>query len=165
MSVSPDAVESRNGLSPGAPLGRAVLGAGFLVALVAFVLLINGGPPYSNWFYAVIAPNVAVSIYSVLQARHQLAFPTVSPAEKTTAMRKASLQGVASGVWFYAFMVTGMGGFFQWPTAIIVGALSGAVCYDRLRHGKRLSSKEFLAVGATVVILLTIAVILKMSTR
>ena len=138
----------------------------FLVGLIAIalLLLLNGGHPYSNWFYAVAALAFVPGAYHLIVTRNESQAGDSQRVEHSKALRESVLQGFATGVWMYAFMVTGMGAFYQWPPAIIVAAISGVQRYDAMVGNLR-SWKAFIVGGIVFSVTFTAIVLWEISRR
>jgi hypothetical protein len=142
------------------PKKAALLWSAFL--LVAFVLLLamQGGHPYSNWFYVVMAVAFGAIIYGTLNGKAKRTLLANPPFEVRVALRSASLQTLYTAVGYLAVASTLTGEVRQpiW-TAILAAPLIGAHSYLVLR-GKKTSSRILLAILVAFLLVMTASVLL-----
>ncbi|MDQ6718767.1 MAG: hypothetical protein M3Z17_10545 [Gemmatimonadota bacterium] len=128
----------------------------------ALGLLINGGRPYSDWYYVVIfafAVIAPVSAYFGYRLRRQ--DPLEIPRTKASSAARAAVASILFAGFFLAYMGTLMGAWYQWPVATGLGATDGINTYRRNR-GLPYSRVPMYVIGGLLIIVMAVLILIKL---
>ena len=136
------------------PKKRALIEGVVVILASATVVLIEGGHPYSNWFYVLMGTVIVAGTYRALTGHPRQVLPANPPRAVGPSLMVAVGRGLLAGLFMFAFILTLNGQSNQLIGGLVLGGLIGVQTY-RWERGKTTPLKGFIIVSASLLLIMT----------